>query len=165
VARMRRSMNDLTLQYNAARMVRAYLDQAYLPAARALRERIADGGAAAQAMAAWDRRLRRGWPGVHIGAPDVSRQDDGWIVSVPVYLGEIAVADVRVEGYAESRDGEPAEIVALEHDGPIPGAAGGYFYRGRIPGPRPAEDYTMRVVPAYPGVRVPAENALIRWQR
>ena len=105
VARMRRSMADLTLHYGASRMVREYLDKAYLPAAQALRERVADGAAAAKAMAAWDRHLHRAWPGVHIGEPDFTRQDDGWEVSVPVYLGEIAAADVRVEGYADPTGG------------------------------------------------------------
>jgi len=165
VARMRRSMADLTLRYSASRMVREYVDRAYLPSALALRERVADGAAAAKAMAAWDRRLRRAWPGVHIGAPDFIRQDDGWTISVPVYLGEIAAADVRVEGYADPTGGAAAEVTALAHDGPIPGAAGGFFYRGRIPGTRPADEYTVRVVPSHPGVWVPAEIALIRWQR
>ncbi len=109
VARMRRSMADLTLQYSGSRMVREYLDKAYLPAAQALRARVADDAAAAKAMAAWDRRLHRAWPGVHIGTPDVTRQDDGWIVSVPVYLGEVAAADVRVESYADAMGGAPAE--------------------------------------------------------
>jgi starch phosphorylase len=165
VARMRRSMADLTLRYSASRMVREYVDRAYLPSALALRERVADGAAAAKAMAAWDRRLRRAWPGVHIGAPDFIRQDDGWTISVPVYLGEIAAADVRVESYADSTGGAAAEVTALAHDGPIPGAAGGFFYRGRIPGTRPADEYTVRVVPSHPGVWVPAEITLIRWQR
>ena len=66
-----------------------YLDEAYLPAAQALRQRVADGGAAAKAMAAWDRDLRRAWPGVHIGEPDFVRRNDGWDVSVPIYLGAI----------------------------------------------------------------------------
>jgi starch phosphorylase len=165
VARMRHSIIALTLRYSASRMVRDYLDRAYLPAVRALRERVADDGAAARSMAAWDRRLRRDWPSLHIGKPDATRRDDGWTVSVPVYLGEIEAADVRVEAYADPRDGEPAAAVALAHDTPIPGAAGGYFYRGFVPATRPIEDYTMRVVPAHPGVRVPAENALILWQR
>jgi glycogen phosphorylase len=165
VARMRRSMADLTSQYGASRMVREYLDRAYLPAAQALRERVADGVAAAKAMAAWDRHLHRAWPGVHIGEPDFIRQDDGWEVSVPVYLGEIPAAYVRVEGYADPTGGASAEVIALAHDGPIPGAAGGYVYRGRIPGTRPAEDYTVRVIPSLTGVLVPAETTLIRWQR
>ena len=165
VARMRRSMADLTLHYGASRMVREYLDRAYLPSAQALRERVADGAAAAKAMAAWDRYLHRAWPGVHIGTPDFVRQDDGWTISVPVYLGEIAAADVRVESYADPTGGAAAEVIPLTHDGPIPGAAGGYVYRGRIPGTRPADAYTVRVVPSHLGISVPAEIALIRWQR
>ena len=70
VARMRRSMTDLTMRYSASRMVREYLDKAYLPAAKALRERVADGAAVAKAMAEWDQHLHRAWPGVHIGEPD-----------------------------------------------------------------------------------------------
>ena len=45
------------------------------------------------------------------------------------------------------------------------GGTGSYFYFGKIAGTRPAGDYTVRVVPARPGVRVPTETPLIRWQR
>lgn len=165
VARMRRSMVDLTLQYSASRMVRDYLDKAYRPAARALRERVADGAAAAKAMAAWGHRLQRDWPNVHIGDLDFVPQADGWEVSVPVYLGTIAVEDVQVQTYAEAIGGDGAEVVALSPDRPVPGATSGYLYRGRIAGTRPAGDYTVRVVPSHPGVRVPMEIPLIRWQR
>ncbi len=165
VARMRRSMTDLTVQYGAARMLREYLEKAYLPAAGALRERVADGAANAKATAAWARRLESAWPGVHIGQPDFVRQVDGWDVSVPVYLGDIAPADIRVEIYAEPIAGRAAEVIALSHDGAITGATGAYFWRGWIPGARPADEYTARIVPWRPGVRAPAEIALIRWQK
>ena len=164
VMRMRRSMTDLTVQYSASRMVREYLDRAYLPAAQALRERVSDGAAAAKAMAAWDRHLHRAWPGVHIGEPDFTRRDDGWEVSVQAYLGEIAAADVRVEIYADPNGAAAAEVIALSREGPLPGATSGYFYRGRLGGTRPARDYTARIVPSRGGVLVPAEIALIRWQ-
>ena len=158
-------MTDLTMHYGASRMVREYLDKAYLPAAQALRERVADGAAAAKAMAAWDRHLHNAWPNIHIGEPDFVRQDDGWEVSVPVYLGEIAPADVRIEIYGEPVSGSAAEVIALSHDGAITGALGAYFWRGSIPGARPAGEYTARVVPSHAGVRTPAEIALIHWQR
>ncbi|MGO8740141.1 alpha-glucan family phosphorylase [Rhodoblastus sp.] len=165
VARMRRSMTDLTAKYGASRMVREYLDKAYLPAARALHERVADGGAGAKAMAAWSGRLKNAWPNIHIGQPDYVRQADGWEVSVPVYLGEIAPADVRMEIYGEPLSGFAPEVIALSHDGAITGAVGAYFWRGRFPGARPADDYPARVVPSHAGVRTPAEIALIHWQR
>ena len=161
VARMRRSMTMLTLRFSATRMVQDYLDKAYLPATRALRDRIADNEAAARMMAAWERRLCRAWSGVHIGQPNFVRQEAGWEVSVAVYLGEIAAEDIRVEAYADP----PGETVSLALDGPIQGATGGYSCRGRIPGSRPAGDYTVRVVPCHAGVRVPAELSLVRWQK
>ena len=165
VTRMGRSMTDLTLRYSATRMVREYLDKAYSPAANALRARVGDGAAAAKAMAAWDRRLRHGWADVRIGETDFTRGEAGWEVSVPIYLGEVAAADVRVEVYAEPSRGAAAVIIALSADGPVPGATSGYLYRGRLAGTRPAGDYTVRVTPSHPGVHVPAESALIRWQK
>ncbi len=165
VAHMRRSMADLTMHYGASRMVREYLDKAYLPAAEALHKRVADGAASAKAMAAWSWRLKNAWPNIHIGQPDFVRQADGWEVSVPVYLGEIAPADVRIEIYGEPLSGSAAEVIALSHDGAIVGAVCAYFWRGWIPGARPAQEYTARVVPSHAGVRTPAEIALIHWQR
>jgi len=166
VARMRRSMAVLTQQYSASRMMRDYLDKAYLPAAQALRARTADNAAAAKTMAAWLRRLQRDWPGVHIGEPTFTPRNDGWDISVPVYLGEIVIDDIRVEACAEpATQGGSPETIALAHDGAIPGTTSGYLYLGRIPGMRPALDYTVRVIPAHKGVKVPAEAALIRWQR
>jgi starch phosphorylase len=165
VARMRRSMAGLTLQYGASRMVRDYLHEAYLPAAHALQERIKDGAAAAKAMAAWERHMHKVWPDVHIGTPDFAPRDNAWTVSVPVYLGEISAAHVRVELYADAAGGCPREVLNLVHDGAIPGATGGYLYCGAVPGTRSPDNYTVRVVPSHPGVHVPTEIALIHWQK
>ena len=166
VARMRRSMVDLTLQYSAARMMRDYLDKAYLPAAQAVRERVSNGAAVGRAMATWDQAMHRDWPNLHIGEPTFTVQNDGWDVVAPVYLGgEITVDDVDVQAYAPPSDHNAAEVIALAHDGIIAGAASGYLYLGRIPGVRPSGDYTVRVVTSRPGVRVPAETTLIHWQR
>jgi starch phosphorylase len=102
---------------------------------------------------------------VHIGETDFTRQEPGWSVSVPIYLGAVAAQDIEVELYSEAMNGMAAEAIALTGDGPVPGATSGYFYRGTIGGTRPAGDYTVRVRPARHGVHIPAETALIRWQR
>jgi starch phosphorylase len=162
---MGRSMTELTLRYGAVRMAREYVEKAWLPAAAALDARVADGAAAARAMHAWDQRLRSDWATVHIGETDFTRREPGWDVSVPIYLGEIATQDIRVEIYAEPSDGAAAEVATLVGDGAVPGATGAYFYRGTIGGARPPGDYTVRVIPSHPGVHIPAEMALIRWQR
>ena len=165
VTRMKRSMAALTSRYSATRMVREYLGKAWLPATRAIRARLADGAAEAKAMAAWDLRSHRAWSGIHIGESNFTPADDGWGISVPVYLPGIGADDVRVEAYADASEDAGDEVVALSHDGLVPGTTGGYFYYGRLVAGRRPEDYTVRVVPAHPGVLVPAEIALIRWQR
>jgi starch phosphorylase len=164
VARMRRCMAGLTLEFGASRMVRDYLNRAYGPAAQALRQRTAKGGTEARAMAAWSQHLRRAWPGIHLDEPVFVRSDSGWAVSVAVYLGPIAVTAVRVEVLAETETGA-VEVAGLEHDGPVPGAAGGYVFLGQVCGSRPAAEYTVRVIPFYPGVQIPAELPLIHWQK
>ncbi|WP_313327918.1 hypothetical protein, partial [Stutzerimonas balearica] len=62
VQRIRRSMGELVQRFSADRVVREYTEQFYLPAARAYRERSADGSARAYALAGRIHRLQRHWP-------------------------------------------------------------------------------------------------------
>jgi starch phosphorylase len=41
----------------------------------------------------------------------------------------------------------------------------GFIYSGEVLATRPAEDYTVRVIPHHPEVGVPSEFALIAWQK
>ncbi len=164
LARVRRSMAVLTPAYSSTRMVQEYLTRAYLPAAQALRERLANAAEAAKKMALWEQRVRHAWPSLHVGAPSVAQVDDSWSFTVPVYLGEMAAGDVRVEIYSDPRQGDMPEIVELARGGAIAGAVNSYVYAGRAPASRPTEDFTVRILPYYPGVHVPTELALILWQ-
>ena len=47
----------------------------------------------------------------------------------------------------------------------IAGSVNGRVYHATVPASRPEADYTVRIVPAFPGVRVPAEFGLILWQK
>jgi len=165
VARIRRSMSTLTPAFSSARMAREYVEEVYLPAAAALRRRSADQFAVAKALETWSARLRRAWPSLHIGAPSVSPVGDGWRFSVPVFLGEVAPADVRVELFADASDAEAPVVAPLRQENAIPGAASGYIFTGQAPGSRAAGDFTVRVVPSAPAAFVPAELPLIAWQR
>ena len=163
--RMRRSMATLTPAYSSSRMVRDYVEQYYLGAAAELRRRIADGGRAARAMRDWEVRLRRHWSGVHIGEPTLRREDCAWHFSVPVYLGEIVPEDVAVQLYADRRRGDGPYVADLTRGEAIVGAANGHIYAGSAPSVRPANDYTVRIIPRHPGARVPAGLPLILWQK
>jgi len=163
VARMRRSMTTLTLRFSATRMVQDYVDQAYSPAAQMLRARVTDNTRLARRMAAWAERVTRQWPDIHIGQPSLAATEDGPAMSVPIYLGELTLSDVRVEAYAEAMSADGPEAAVLHPVEGVSGAIGGHVFVGPISTKRPLNDYTVRVMPSFAGIRVPAEIGLIRW--
>jgi hypothetical protein len=77
-----------------------------------------------------------------------------WWFSVPVYLGEIASDEVAVQLYAEARDGASGFLGELRRGEAITSVAT----------TRPAEDYTVRIIPDRPGARISTKLPLI-WQK
>jgi starch phosphorylase len=158
--RVRRSMAVLTPNCSSSRMAREYVEQYYLAGATELRRRMSNGGQPARKMRSWELRLRRHWSDLHIGKATICRDGTDWSFSVPVDLGGIAPQDVAVQLYAEPRNGEPPFVGELS---PIPSNAG--TYTGSAPANRPAEQYTVRIIPHHTGAAVPAELPLILWQK
>jgi starch phosphorylase len=146
-------------------MLHEYIEQLYLPAAAEFHRRTEGGGAPAVPMREWELRLRRGWGLLHIGKSIVTGGEGQWRFSVPVHLGEIGADDLRVELFAEAAGDEPAPVTAMRRSAAIAGSTNGHLYLGAVAATRPATDYTVRIVPARAGVRVPAELELIRWQK
>jgi glycogen phosphorylase len=66
---------------------------------------------------------------------------------------------------AEATSDSPVAAVAMRRGGAISGSANGHIYEGAAAAARPAEDYTVRIVPAHAGVKIPAELGLILWQK
>ena len=163
--RIRRSMSTLTPAFSSTRMMREYVQKAYLPHAQALRERLKDNCAKAKGMNAWSRALHERWSALHIANPTVSRNEAGWHFAVPVSMGEISPDSVRIELFAEARGASPPEAVLLHQEEAIPGSVNGYIYAGVVGTSRPPLDYTARAVPYHPDAILPAELPLIAWQR
>jgi starch phosphorylase len=163
--RIRRSMSVLTPAFASSRMMRDYIEQAYLPLAGGLRERLADNCSLAKTLHSWSECLRRGWPNLHMGQPTILRDDGQFRYSVPVFLGEMHPDSVHVELFANEFGGLPAEVVVLYQEQAIPGSVHGYVYAGEIAGARNPEEYTLRIVPYHEAARIPVELPLIAWQR
>jgi starch phosphorylase len=163
--RVRQSMARLTPQFASTRLIREYLAQAYLPAADAVHARLAEGAKAAKNMALWEQRVRRCWACLHLGESTISREGNRWNFAVPVYLGDMSAGDVSVELYADSIGEEVSPIVPLVCREPVPGAMNSYIYFGQVADTRPADHFTVRIIPKHTGVRVPTELPLILWQR
>ncbi|MEI6208159.1 MAG: alpha-glucan family phosphorylase [Desulfuromonadales bacterium] len=165
VRRMRESMARLTPQFSASRTVREYAERYYLPAAATFLERAALQGKAGVQMVLWQEMLRNSWAHVHFGDVTVETNDERHMFEVRVYLGSIGPDEVRVELYAEESGSEHAVRLEMIRDRQPAGAEHGYVYGVQTPATRPADDFTARIIPHYPGMAIPLEDAHIVWQR
>lgn len=163
--RIRQSMGRLTPVFSGARMMCDYVEQAYLPLAKAVKGRMKDRCAQARAMNQWSRTLHSRWSSLHIGSPVASRTDSISHVVVPVYLGEMPPDSVHIEMFADQTPEYAPEVIMLHQEHAIPGSANGYIYAGAISSARPLEDFTVRVVPYHPNAFLPAELPLVTWER
>ncbi|HVU51782.1 MAG TPA: alpha-glucan family phosphorylase [Polyangia bacterium] len=164
LALVRASLSKLTPRFSAVRMMREYVARFYAPGAREGARRLADGAARGRALERWRRSLVDGWPGVRFGKLTAAAAGDGRTVSLEVFLGEVAPGDVAVELYADGTGGGPPERLSMSSCGPLPGTAHGRLYTRALPGARPVEHYTPRVVPASPEALLPLELPLVAWR-
>ena len=165
VARMRASMAELTPRFSSNRMLREYVEGLYLPAAASLRRRVAEGAGKARALCRWLEALDAGWSGLRFGPMEVHEEDGQHRFTVPVHLGNLNPEAIRVELYAEPRDGAEPERHSMACGDAPRGEPQVRPYHARIPAHRPAADYTPRIVPAFDGAAVPLEASQILWYR
>jgi starch phosphorylase len=159
--RMRESMSRLSPAFSSNRAVRQYTEDHYLPLASLYAARAAAGAAG---LVAWEREMRSHWDEVHFGAVTVEHADKAHVFHAEVYLGAIQPASVRVEIYADPLSSHEPVRVPMSF-GPEDAASGPHGCTGSVPDARPADDYTLRVLPHNPGVLIPLELPLIRWQK
>ena len=155
--RVRASMAQLTPRFDSPRMLREYVENFYLPASDAYHKRAADGGKLARDLAAWNAPLYQEWKQVRLEDHSVRRDGAYWNISVRVTLGDMDPGKVKVELYAEGREGYGPVRVEMARTGE------GQVYQAQVPANRPADDYTPRVVPFHTEVLVPQEVSEIVW--
>jgi len=165
VARLRESMARLTPIFSADRAVREYTEQHYLPAATALRSRMANKGASGRQMVDWGHSLEQKWGALRFGEVKVETKGQQHIFDVQVYLNDLDPKALQVELYADAVNGGSPTRQEMKPVRPLVGAPGGYDYSAAVSAGRPSSDYTARVIPHCDGVAVPLESARILWQR
>jgi glycogen phosphorylase len=162
--RVRASLARLTPRFSANRMLREYVVGLYRPAERDVAARLSEGAAGARALESWARDLTVRWPGMRFGELTVQSVDSGWVISVEVFLNEVALEDVDVELYAEA-NGQPDRL-RMQVVGPLPGTNHGFSFKAQVPAGRPPGDWTPRIIPASRAalrLLIPAELSLITW--
>ncbi|MDN5754045.1 MAG: DUF3417 domain-containing protein, partial [Nitrosospira sp.] len=165
VARMRKSMAQLTPRFSTNRVVREYTRQYYLPSVSAYHARAADNGVLGTQISNWRRDLSQKWSALRFGEMTVEAQGEQQVFTVQVYLNDLDPAAVRVELYAQGMMGDTPVRQEMKRLHPLVAAASGYAYEARVPAARPASDYTVRLIPNHGGVTVPLEAEQILWQR
>jgi len=165
VARMRESMARLTPRFSSSRAVIEYTEQHYLPAAAAYRARAADRGAAAHQLVDWRNGLASQWGGFRFGAASVETKDERHFIRTEVFLPACDRDSVRVELYANGREGEDPVRQAMTRLDPLASGAGGFTFSATVSSARPATDYTPRIVPHHDGLSAPLEASWILWQK
>jgi starch phosphorylase len=165
VARVRESMASLTPTYSANRSVRDYVEECYEPAAAGYRARAQHGGDPGLKITQWRHQLIKEWPTLRLGRLGITRSDGGIEFTIEVSLGILDPHAVIVELYADARTGGHSVQVTMKRADGSCDCEGRALYSVSVPADRPSSDYTVRVVPACPGVNVPLENSLVLWER
>jgi glycogen phosphorylase len=162
VTRMRASMAMLTPVYSANRALREYAEHYYIPAAKSVAKR--NDAAHAKRLAEWVRHVEQHWSSLRLGEIRVSTEQGQHRFELNAYLDDIDPESVRVELYAEGRDGSAPLRSAMRREGPLVGARG-FLYVGTVPEARPPSDFTPRIVPFHPDIAIPLELPAITWAR
>ncbi|NPA95226.1 MAG: glycosyltransferase family 1 protein [Thermodesulfobacteria bacterium] len=164
VAMMKASMSRLTPQFSTNRMLRQYVEEYYIPAARAFSKRARNNGELGQKLHEWQRSIDRHWKGIYFGNLECDRSERSYIVKLQVYLDGLDTEMIEVQCYADpiNEDGEP-EIWKMVPKEPLKGAINGYLYQTEIVTDRPFSHYTPRIIPRHPEARIPLENSRILW--
>lgn len=164
VQRIRNSMASLTPKFSTNRMVREYTEHYYLKMASAFRQRSKNNAAIAQHIEQWKEKLIKHWNAIHFGVREVKCVDTFYHISIPVYLDDLELNEVKVEIYADKNANHPLEKQTMKPMETLTGSVNGYRFMAKIKTTRPASDYTVRIFPTHPQTQIPLENRLILWE-
>jgi starch phosphorylase len=165
VARIRESMARLTPQFSANRAVCDYTDQYYIKAAKTYDERAADNCAIGLQVAKWQRLLAQKWEDLQLGEIKIETDRRRHLFEIQVFFNGLNPDAVRIELYAEDRNGSAPVKQEMIRSHRLMGTENGYVYAAQVSADRTATDYTVRALPHFPGVVVPLEDNHILWQR
>jgi len=163
VARIRKSMAELTPRFSTNRMLRDYVEKLYLPAAEAYRKSSANGARKAELLCRWRESLEGQWKGLRFGSLAIEETESDYTFTIAVYLGELDPEAIRVQLYADSGNGGEPEIQSMNREEALPGSVNGYLYRTRIPALRPKNHFTPRIVSFFEKAAAPLEAPQILW--
>ncbi|WP_417514494.1 alpha-glucan family phosphorylase [Marinobacter sp.] len=157
--RIRMSMDKLTAQYSANRMVREYIDAFYLPMIELGRQR--DPKTAAEIVREY-REIDSHWPKLRFSAVNVQEADGTQRFTVDAYLDGIPEPRIAVELVAEASEYGPRSVTVMDMKYALSGSSHGFVYECIVPA-RPEGHYTPRLRLKDERLTLPMENQAVLW--
>jgi starch phosphorylase len=169
LARVRRSLETLAPRVLAARMVREYAHDLYVPLRARAAELTADDHAGARRLADWRRRIVEAWP--HVRIVEVAADDSATAVGsrrplrAAVDLGSLTPDDVRVDVVHGAVDSD-GRIVApsvqpMQHDDTRESIA--QYETSFLCEASGEYGFTVRVMPMHESLTSPADTGRAVW--
>jgi starch phosphorylase len=169
MARSARAIATITPAFNAQRMVKDYVRDAYAPASRRGARMSENQHQRAIELASWRRRVHAGWSEVYFDADPaqggVRRIGDEIEIDATFHPRELSDVDVRVEVvYGPERGELASDLHAVAMREVERYDDGGVLYRVRFaPEISGRLAYGVRVYPVHPDLASPFDAHAIRW--
>lgn len=157
ISRIRKSMSWLTPRYSANRTVSEYTEEHYLPAAENFRKRAENNCALAKQLLEWQKQITQHWNTLRFGEFKVDTKEDQHQFETQVYLDNLSPQAIKVELYNNGTGAQEMKLVK-QLSGDL------YLYQVSVPSKLPASAYTARIIPFFPGAKIPLEAPYILWQ-
>ena len=163
IERMRNSMATLTPQFSANRTVREYTEKFYLPAADEFLRRAADKGAGGKKIIETRKSLQNKWNEIRFGEVKTEVIENGYSFYATIFFDDDIRDKISLEIFANGSDNEGTEVTKMKLQSASEKNQQ-HVYHAEVNTKRTPDDYTVRVIPCYENIAVPAEDNLILWQ-
>jgi starch phosphorylase len=157
-------MARLTPQFSAGRAIREYVEEHYIPAALAYKNRSASNSKLGSTFLAWQQNIEEHWATLRFGNLTTQASAEQTLLNIEVYPGALSSDDIQVELYANANSGCKRVRFGecqLDKAGSF---AGMLTYSVRLDAGCQANELTARVVPKKTGLSLPLECSHILWQ-
>jgi len=162
VNRIRMSMCELATQFNSNRMSSEYMDKMYRPAANRLGQRTDHNAKIAKDLALWQRAIDKSFGKIRFVRSSLTKIGDQWQVECEVFMDSLPPGSISVEVYADPVDDFERYLQTLTSSQKLSDFI--WLFKGQIPGDRPPQHYSLRIVPSHPAAIIPLENNHILWK-
>lgn len=171
VRRMKAALVEFGPLFHSHRMVKEYLDTAYIPASENHRNLYRDNFSPARELTEWRMNIMTKWGELKVCDVQTAKEDTLYVgqaatVTARVFLGDIPPEHVQLDIYmgqiGQDNSFVSRELLPMSPDGPPQG--GWQLYKGNLNAVEAGRfGFTVRAVPVHPLLPSSHSLGLLRW--